>query len=72
MTKSTSGNLGIEEIWDVTTVVNQQQAGSAPLRPLLMETGLAIGTPVFGGLFDVVSTAICSGINSSEDIPWIT
>jgi L-xylulokinase len=31
------------------------------------QTGLAEGTPVFGGLFDVVSTAICSGIDSSEN-----
>jgi L-xylulokinase len=30
------------------------------------QTGLTEGTPVFGGLFDVVSTAICSGIDSSE------
>ncbi|SHO55330.1 FGGY-family carbohydrate kinase [Vibrio quintilis] len=30
------------------------------------KTGLVAGTPVYGGLFDVVSTAVCSGINSDE------
>ncbi|EQB3910960.1 FGGY-family carbohydrate kinase [Buttiauxella gaviniae] len=29
-------------------------------------SGLMEGTPVYGGLFDVVSTAICSGIDSTE------
>ena len=32
------------------------------------DTGLTVGTPIFGGLFDVVSTAICSGIGCDDNI----
>ncbi|CAM3502735.1 L-xylulose/3-keto-L-gulonate kinase [Vibrio aerogenes CECT 7868] len=35
-------------------------------RDIAEKTGLVAGTPVYGGLFDVVSTAVCSGINSDE------
>jgi L-xylulokinase len=28
-------------------------------------TGLAAGTPVVGGLFDVVSTALCAGLKTN-------
>ncbi|NOH99621.1 carbohydrate kinase [Vibrio kanaloae] len=60
--------FGIEEIWDaLPPVVKPQQQAGKITAAVANETGLAIGTPVFGGLFDVVSTAICSGINSSED-----
>ncbi|MDH5919696.1 carbohydrate kinase [Vibrio splendidus] len=60
--------FGIEEIWDaLPPVVKPQQQAGKVTAAVANETGLAIGTPVFGGLFDVVSTAICSGINSSED-----
>lgn len=31
-------------------------------------TGLAAGTPVVGGLFDVVSTAICAGLNDERTL----
>ncbi|TLV10700.1 carbohydrate kinase [Klebsiella indica] len=31
-------------------------------------TGLAAGTPVVGGLFDVVSTAICAGLNDEHTL----
>ncbi|CAH7072006.1 L-xylulose kinase [Vibrio chagasii] len=60
--------FGIEEIWDaLPPVVKPQQQAGKITAAVAKETGLALGTPVFGGLFDVVSTAICSGINSSED-----
>lgn len=60
--------FGIEEIWQaLPPIVNPtQQAGKVTNR-VASETGLSVGTPVFGGLFDVVSTAICSGINSSAN-----
>jgi len=29
--------------------------------------GLAVGTPVYGGLFDIVSTALCSGIGVNDN-----
>ena len=60
--------FGIREIWDaLPPVVKPQQQAGKITAAIAEETGLALGTPVFGGLFDVVSTAICSGINSSED-----
>lgn len=60
--------FGIEEIWEaLPPVVKPQQQAGKITATIAEETGLALGTPVFGGLFDVVSTAICSGINSSED-----
>lgn len=31
-------------------------------------TGLAVGTPVVGGLFDVVSTALCAGIEDESTL----
>lgn len=60
--------FGIEEVWDaLPPIVNSDQVTGSVLEKVASETGLVLGTPVFGGLFDVVSTAICSGINASED-----
>ncbi len=60
--------FGIEELWDaLPPIVKPQEQAGKITAAIAKETGLAEGTPVFGGLFDVVSTAICSGINSSED-----
>jgi L-xylulokinase len=60
--------FGIEEVWDaLPPIVTPQQQAGVVSEKVANETGLAEGTAVFGGLFDVVSTAICSGINSSED-----
>lgn len=58
----------IEEVWEaLPPIVNPQQQAGMVTKKVADETGLAAGTAVFGGLFDVVSTAICSGINSSVD-----
>jgi len=58
--------FAIEEIWDaLPPIVMPQQKTGVVTKEVASETGLAEGTAVFGGLFDVVSTAICSGINSS-------
>ncbi len=59
-------SFGIEEVWQALPplVLPQQQAGKITAK-VAQETGLAEGTAVFGGLFDVVATAICSGIDSS-------
>ncbi|OIN23421.1 FGGY-family carbohydrate kinase [Vibrio barjaei] len=66
--KSLLSTFGIEELWDaLPPIVKPQQQAGKITAAIAKETGLAEGTPVFGGLFDVVSTAICSGINSSED-----
>ncbi|MBD1564665.1 carbohydrate kinase [Vibrio sp. SA48] len=66
--KALLSTFGIEELWDaLPPIVKPQQQAGKITAAIAKETGLAEGTPVFGGLFDVVSTAICSGINSSED-----
>lgn len=66
--KALLNTFGIEELWDaLPPIVKPQQQAGKITAAIAIETGLAEGTPVFGGLFDVVSTAICSGINSSED-----
>lgn len=66
--KSLLETFGISEVWDaLPPIVKPQQQAGKITAAVALETGLAPGTPVFGGLFDVVSTAICSGINSCED-----
>lgn len=66
--KELLSTFGIEEVWHALPplVTPQQQTGKVT-SDVAKETGLAEGTAVFGGLFDVVSTAICSGINSSAE-----
>lgn len=57
--------FGIEEAWDaLAPVLKPDQLAGTVIQSVAEETGLAIGTPVFGGLFDVVSTAICAGIDA--------
>lgn len=60
--------FGIDEVWDALPPIlkSNEQAGVIT-KEAAEETGLLAGTPVFGGLFDVVATAICSGINATED-----
>lgn len=59
--------FGVEEIWDaLPPLLNSQHKAGEISETVARETGLSAGTAVFGGLFDVVSTAICSGINSKE------
>jgi len=60
--------FGIEEVWEALppTVTPTEKTGVVT-ENVAFETGLAVDTAVFGGLFDVVSTAICSGITSSSD-----
>lgn len=60
-------SFGIEEVWDaLPPLIHPHQHAGTITREVATETGLVEGTAVFGGLFDVVSTAICSGISSSE------
>lgn len=59
--------FGIEEMWDaLPPIINSDDICGYITETVSKETGLSVGTPVFGGLFDVVSTALCSGINSDE------
>lgn len=59
--------FGVEEVWNaLPPIINPDDIGGYITEAVAKETGLSVGTPVFGGLFDVVSTALCSGINSDE------
>lgn len=55
--------LGIAEISAaLPPVVGSAQICGAVTEHVAALTGLAAGTPVVGGLFDVVSTALCAGL----------
>ncbi|MGB5444663.1 MAG: FGGY-family carbohydrate kinase, partial [Psychromonas sp.] len=59
--------FGIEEVFAaLPPLIKPDQLAGTITEKVAEEIGLIAGTPVFGGLFDVVSTAICSGINSDE------
>ncbi|MBU0801285.1 MAG: carbohydrate kinase [Alphaproteobacteria bacterium] len=57
--------FGIEELWDTLPQIlkSDELAGQITVEAASL-TGLKQGTPVFGGLFDVVATAVCSGIDA--------
>ncbi|EAZ4876609.1 carbohydrate kinase [Salmonella enterica] len=56
--------LGISEIDHAQPpVVGSAETGGKISEEAAAITGLAAGTPVVGGLFDVVSTALCAGID---------
>ena len=60
--------FGIDEVWDALPPLLKpdEQAGAISTQAAEL-TGLIVGTPVFGGLFDVVATAICSGITANDN-----
>lgn len=59
--------FGVEEVLDaLPPLIYPSEKAGCVTDEVADVTGLAAGTPVFGGLFDVVSTAICSGIDASE------
>jgi L-xylulokinase len=59
--------FGIEEIASaLAPILKSSELAGTITEAIAQETGLLAGTPVFGGLFDVVATAICSGIKSDE------
>ncbi|MCZ2721034.1 carbohydrate kinase [Marinomonas sp. 15G1-11] len=58
----------IEAVWSaLPPIIKPDELAGYVTEKVAKETGLEIGTPVFGGLFDVVSTAICSGISGSSN-----
>jgi L-xylulokinase len=60
--------FGIDDVWDALPPILKPDAQAGVISSASAQlTGLMAGTPVFGGLFDVVATAICSGINATED-----
>lgn len=55
--------LGISEINSaIPPVVGSAEIGGRVTEEVAAKTGLCAGTPVVGGLFDVVSTALCAGL----------
>ena len=59
--------FNIEEVWDaLPPILKADEKAGTITEEAAKLTGLMVGTPIFGGLFDVVATAVCSGINASE------
>ncbi|OBW93369.1 xylulose kinase [Gallibacterium salpingitidis] len=59
--------LGIEEVIPCfAPIIQSSEIAGYLTEKAAKETGLVVGTPVMGGLFDVVSTAICSGIQCEQ------
>lgn len=55
--------LGIDDIISCfPPIINSSDIAGYITPEVAKITGLSVGTPVVGGLFDVVSTALCSGI----------
>ena len=55
--------FGIEEMMDCTApVMGSTESLAGVSRRAAEETGLVVGTPVYGGFFDVVAAAVCAGL----------
>lgn len=60
--------FGIEEMWEaLPPIIASDNLAGYITDEAALKTRLAPGTPVYGGLFDVVSTALCSGINADNE-----
>lgn len=61
--------FGIAEVADKTApVVNSTDCVGTVTQQAALECGLCVGTPVFGGFFDVVSSAVSSGIDDNKTL----
>jgi len=61
--------FGIDEMADcVAPTIDSAQSSAGISKSAAAETGLQEGTPVFGGFFDVVSAAVCSGLSDETRI----
>nr|WP_321241296.1 FGGY-family carbohydrate kinase [uncultured Tolumonas sp.] len=64
--------LAMQGIGDIRTalppVIGSAQLAGRITAQAAEKTGLLAGTPVYGGLFDVVSTALCAGLNDEETL----
>ncbi|MDP8162593.1 FGGY-family carbohydrate kinase [Pasteurella skyensis] len=61
--------LGIPEIINVLPpIIGSNQPAGTVTEKASQQTGLAVGTPVVGGLFDVVSTALCANLNDETTL----
>jgi L-xylulokinase len=60
---SLAETLGIGEIVErLPRMIGSSEVAGEITQEAAALTGLAVGTPVVGGLFDVVSTALCAGV----------
>lgn len=60
--------FGVDEVFSaLPAIIKPDQLAGYVTEKVASEIGLEAGTPVFGGLFDVVSTAICSGIDAAAN-----
>ena len=61
--------LGIDEIFEaLPPIVSSAQVCGGVTAEVAALTGLATGTPVVGGLFDIVSTALCAGLKDEHTL----
>ncbi|MGQ0286783.1 FGGY-family carbohydrate kinase [Pasteurellaceae bacterium 22721_9_1] len=61
--------LGLSEIMDkLPPVIAANQVAGYVTEQAAAQTGLAVGTAVVGGLFDVVSTALCAGLDDETKL----
>ena len=61
--------FGIEEVNDkLPPVINSAQLAGCVTSQAALACGLAEGTPVFGGLFDVVGAALASGVSHKSKL----
>jgi len=61
--------LGIPEInAALPKIVGSSEAAGRITESAASQTGLQAGTPVYGGLFDVVSTALCAGLQDEQTL----
>ncbi|WP_386691672.1 MULTISPECIES: FGGY-family carbohydrate kinase [unclassified Lonepinella] len=61
--------LGIEEIFtQLPPIIKSNQIAGYVTQQAAELSGLAVGTPVVGGLFDVVSTALCAKLDDETKL----
>lgn len=61
--------LGLEEVFDkLPPVIKSNEIAGYVTEQAAQLCGLAEGTPVVGGLFDVVSTALCAGLDDESKL----
>ncbi len=61
--------LGIEEIFSqLPPIIKSNQIAGYVTQQAAELSGLAVGTPVVGGLFDVVSTALCAKLDDETKL----
>lgn len=64
-----SALLGIPEVVSkFPPIIKSSQVAGGITEEVAQLTGLVVGTPVVGGLFDVVSTALCAGLDDETKL----